>query len=343
MRVASSAILRPDRIGPCGRMRGRVDRDARPGICAVHQRAVGGGDPPFESERRRAPSSSPCWPWASRRRRGRRPAERQLRRHALARRRRVAVVPAPSQGPPASGSSPSGEPSAAPEPQPSGEHRAVRLALADARRRRPVTVPAPLTGMPVKPAIARRRVMVVMVDDQFDARPQSGLSRRRRRVAGARRGRHPALHGVLPDRRSARGRTRPQLAPVLHRLGVRVAPAVRARRRLAAGEGAPRLVEGPRLLRLQRGRVPLGRRRRYLWRIHTRVAPHNVYTDGKHLRRLAKRVGADPVAGQKPAWTFADPPRSSSGPVGGGHRRPYLANKISYKLQPRQQHATAAR
>ena len=69
----------------------------------------------------------------------------------------------------------------------------------------------------------------------------------------------------------------------------------------------------------------------YLWRIHTRAAPHNVYTDGKHLRRLAKRVGADPVAGQKPAWNFADPLPLEQRPVGGGIAVPYLANKVSYK------------
>ncbi len=84
--------------------------------------------------------------------------------------------------------------------------------------------------------------------------------RRGRRLAGAGGGRDPALHGLLPDRRPAGRGTGSQLAPVLHRLGVRVAVALRARRWLAAGEGAPRLVQGPRVVRLQRRRVPVGRR-----------------------------------------------------------------------------------
>ena len=168
--------------------------------------------------------------------------------------------------------------------------------------------------MPVKPALAD-----AARDGGHDRRPVRRPAavrsvRRRRRVAGARRGRHPALHGLLPDRRPARGRPRPQLAAVLHRLGVRVAPAVRARRRLAAGEGAARLVQGPGLLRLQRRRVPLG------WR------PLPVADQARASRPTTctptastcggSRGGSAPnrSPGQKPAWNFATPRRSRSGP-----------------------------
>ena len=167
-----------------------------------------------------------------------------------------------------------------------------------------------------------------MVDDQFDARPQSGLSPADVVWQAPAEGGIPRYMAFFQTGDPAGRRTGPQLAPVLHRLGVRMEAAVRARRRLAAGEGAPRVVEGPRLLRLQRRRVPLGRAG-YLWRIHTRSAPHNVYTDGKHLRGW-RAVGAKPGPGQKPAWNFADPRRSSSGR--GRHVVvPYLENKVSYK------------
>ena len=65
---------------------------------------------------------------------------------------------------------------------------AQRVAVADAWRpapRQPPSptpeptpslVPAPLTGRLVKPEVASRHVIAVMVDDQFAARPQSGLS-----------------------------------------------------------------------------------------------------------------------------------------------------------------------
>ena len=42
---------------------------------------------------------------------------------------------------------------------------------------------------------------------------------------------------------------------------------------------------------------------KYLWRITTRLAPHNVYADGKSLRALATAVGAKPVAAQAPVWS----------------------------------------
>ena len=40
---------------------------------------------------------------------------------------------------------------------------------------KPVTVPAPLTGLPVDPALAKRPITAIMVENSEDARPQSGL------------------------------------------------------------------------------------------------------------------------------------------------------------------------
>jgi hypothetical protein len=54
----------------------------------------------------------------------------------------------------------------------------------------------------------------------------------------------------------------------------------------------------------------------YLWRVKTRVPPHNVYTDGVHLRALAAKIGAvdGPI---QPAWTFAPDAAPAARPNGG--------------------------
>ena len=54
----------------------------------------------------------------------------------------------------------------------------------------------------------------------------------------------------------------------------------------------------------------------YLWRTKDRFAPHNVYTDGKHLRALAAKVGAAPIAAPSEAAAqalFAPPPPMITG------------------------------
>ena len=68
----------------------------------------------------------------------------------------------------------------------------------------------------------------------------------------------------------------------------------------------------------------------YYWRIKERFAPHNMYTDGKHLRRLAARVGAKdgPV---KAHWKFAQDAPLEARPQGGTIVVTYPQNKITYK------------
>ena len=69
---------------------------------------------------------------------------------------------------------------------------------------------------------------------------------------------------------------------------------------------------------------------RYLYRVKYRYAPHNVYSDAKNLRKLAKRVGAKPVPGQDPVWIFAPDAPLEERPEGGKIVVPYPANKITY-------------
>ena len=244
----------------------------------------------------------------------------------------IAGIITPSPGP-AGSASPGGSPaptepggsSAEPPPstEPSGSPSPTPVPT-------PVTVPAPLTGMPVKPALAARHVMVVMIDDQFDARPQSGLSDADvvwqapaeggipRYMAFFQSGNPPAVGPVRSSRLyfiAWASEWRP--------LYVHAGGSPQAKALLASSKGRGSYVYNADEFRWGGGG--------YLWRIRSRAAPHNVYTDGKHLRKLARRVGARAVPGQHPVWKFGDPAPLEARPVGGTITVPYLANKITYK------------
>ena len=191
-------------------------------------------------------------------------------------------------------------------------------------------MPAPLTGEPVKPAIADRRVMAVMIDDQFDARPQSGLSDADvvwqapaeggipRYMAFFQTGDPPAVGPVRSSRLYFIA-----WASEWRSLYVHAGGSPQAKALLASSKGRGSFVYNADEFRWGGGR--------YLWRVNSRAAPHNVYTDGKHLRQLARRVGADPVEGQKPAWNFADPLPIEQRPVGRHDHGPVPRQQITYK------------
>jgi hypothetical protein len=69
---------------------------------------------------------------------------------------------------------------------------------------------------------------------------------------------------------------------------------------------------------------------KYAWRIRARRAPHNIYSDGKHLRSLAKKVGAKPID-RGPVWVFAEAAEIARRPEGGSITVPYPANKVVYR------------
>jgi hypothetical protein len=68
----------------------------------------------------------------------------------------------------------------------------------------------------------------------------------------------------------------------------------------------------------------------FLWRTTDRFPPHNVYTDGDHLRRLATRRGAadGPI---EPAWTFGPDKAPELRPDGGMIRVVYPYETITYR------------
>jgi hypothetical protein len=75
-----------------------------------------------------------------------------------------------------------------------------------------------------------------------------------------------------------------------------------------------------------------GRNGRYLGRVRTRPAPHNVYTDGKRLRALQAAVGApDFETVPEPAWVFGPATPLRHRPVGGRIEVTYPANTVGYR------------
>ena len=196
--------------------------------------------------------------------------------------------------------SPTAPPSPTPEPTPS-------------------LVPAPLTGRLVKPEVASRHVIAVMIDDQFAARPQSGLSSADVVWQAPAEGGIPRYMALFQTGSPKAVGPGPQLALLLHRLGLGVALGLRPRGRVAAGAGAAPLVEGQGPGRVRRGRVPVRgplpvadqHPVRPAQRVHGRQEPPD---DGQEGRREGGRlqVALEVRPGQAPRRCGRRAARSSS-------------------------------
>jgi hypothetical protein len=68
----------------------------------------------------------------------------------------------------------------------------------------------------------------------------------------------------------------------------------------------------------------------FFHRIKERAAPHNAYTDGDLLRKMADRIGAKDEL-QPAAWRFAPDAPLDARPYGGLIRVVYPANTITYR------------
>ena len=191
----------------------------------------------------------------------------------------------------------------------------------------PRIVPAPLTGMPVTEAVARRSVIAVMIDDQSAARPQSGLSEASVVWQAPAEGGIPRYMALFQD-------TDPvSVGPVRSARYYFIAWAAEWRAVYVHVGGSPQALA---LLRSAdgKGKVVYDADEfrwggRYLYRVKTRNAPHNVYSDAKTIRALAKAVGAT-SEDHEAAWTFAPDAQLSKRPSGSSLVVPYLANKITY-------------
>ena len=224
---------------------------------------------------------------------------------------------ASSSGGPSDGgsSSPSASPSDVPSPTPTPAPTPVLLADA-------------LDGLMVAPSLAKRHVVAVMIDDLNAARPQSGLSKASIVWQAEAEGGIPRYMALFSEN------VAPAIGPVRSSRLYFIAWAAEWNAVYVHVGGSPQALA---LLHSAQGKgsvvydadefrwAPT-----YLWRIKTRLAPHNVYTDTKHLVALSKRVGAKVLVNYKAHWQFAPDAPLDQRPVGGTITVPYPQNVIKY-------------
>ncbi|HEY4226797.1 MAG TPA: DUF3048 domain-containing protein [Candidatus Limnocylindrales bacterium] len=188
-------------------------------------------------------------------------------------------------------------------------------------------VAAPLTGLLVTPAAAQQHPIAVMIDDHLAARPQSGFN------AASVVWQAPAEGGIprymlifqstIP---TAVGPVRSsreyyiEWAAEWNALYVHAGGSSQALATLA-GKGHGQWVYNGEYFRYAGT---------YLWRVKFRAPPHNVYTDGMHLRALAAKIGAKdgPI---QPAWSFAPDAGADQRPTGGTITITYPYETIRYR------------
>lgn len=219
----------------------------------------------------------------------------------------------PSEGPvsPAASPGPSTAPSApVPTPRPT-----------------PALVAAPLTGLLVSPEAASRHPIAVMIDDHRDARPQSGFNSASIVWQAPAEGGIPRYMLVFQDQ--APGPVGPvrssreyfiEWAAEWDAVYVHAGGSPQALATLAA-HGAGGWVWNGEYFRWDG---------RYLWRVDFRAAPHNVYSDGSHLRALGGTIGARDET-LAPAWTFGPDARPEDRRVGSTLEVAYPYESITYR------------
>jgi hypothetical protein len=191
----------------------------------------------------------------------------------------------------------------------------------------PVLVPAPLTGMLVSPEAAANHPIAVMIDDQADARPQSGFN------SASVVWHAPAEGGIPRYMLIFQDRIPEGVGPVRSSREYYIEWAAEWRAMYVHAGGSPQALAT--LAAKGHGQWVYNADEfrwggRYLWRATDRFAPHNVYTDGKHLRALAKRIDAAD-APLEPVWSFAPDASRDLRPSGGTIRVDYPYETITYR------------
>jgi hypothetical protein len=191
-------------------------------------------------------------------------------------------------------------------------------------------VPDPLDGLLVTPELAARHPVAVMVDDLGPARPQSGFS------AASVVWQAPA-EGGIPRYMMVFGAGSPaSVGPVRSSRYYYLAWAAEWRALYVHVGGSPQALatlrqQGQGQLVYNADEFRFGGR--YLWRVRTKAAPHNVYTDATHLRELATIVGAsDDTSGDTPApvWQFGPDAAPADRPAGAHLEVDYPDNRVRY-------------
>jgi DUF3048 family protein len=189
-------------------------------------------------------------------------------------------------------------------------------------------VPAPLTGLPVSPAAALQHPIAVMIDDHVDARPQAGFN------AASVVWQAPAEGGIPRYMLIFGEQVAGDIGPVRSSRQYFIEWAAEWRAMYVHAGGSPQALQT--LYTFGNGRYVWNAdafrwEARYLWRVHgDRFAPHNLMSDGIHLRRLATKLGAadGPLA---PHWTFAPDLAGDYRPTGGRITVSYPYEAITYR------------
>jgi hypothetical protein len=219
------------------------------------------------------------------------------------------------------GTSPSPSDSLEPQPSPSASASASPTPAPT-----PTLVAAPLDGVPVSPAVAKQHVIAVMIDDLSPARPQSGFS------DASIVWQAPAEGGIPRYMLMFQERTPQAVGPVRSSRYYFIAWASEWKAAYAHAGGSPQALQT--LRQFGQGQLVYNADQfawgKYFWRVTNKFPPHNLYTDGKHLRDLAKRIGAT-AAPPRAAWTFGPDAPLEARPEGGRIEVDYLANRIVYR------------
>ena len=184
-----------------------------------------------------------------------------------------------------------------------------------------------MTGRLVTPAAAKRHPIAVMIDDHPDARPQSGFNDASVVWQAPAEGGIPRYMLIFQDR------IPPSVGPVRSARQYYIAWAAEWDAVYAHVGGSPQAMA---TLREQgRGQLVYNADEFrwggvYFHRTRDRFAPHNVYTSGKELWQLARRLGAKDAT-MKPAWRFVADKHFLLRPKGGTITTVYPWNTITYR------------
>lgn len=188
-------------------------------------------------------------------------------------------------------------------------------------------VPAPLTGRLVPVEVAEQHPMAVMVDDHADARPQAGFN------AASVVWQAPAEGGVPRYMLVFQDQIPETVGPIRSARQYYVEWASELDAMYVHHGGSPQALET--LARYGNGKWVYNAdgfrwEGRFVFRAGDRFAPHNVMTDGEHLRKLANRIKAadGPI---KPAWSFGPEAPREERPTGGTIKVVYPYESITYK------------
>ena len=176
-------------------------------------------------------------------------------------------------------------------------------------------------------SLATRHPIAVMIDDHWGARPQSGLSQ-------ADVVYHAPAEGGIPRYMAIfQTQTPESIGPIRSSRYYYVEWAEEWDAMYVHCGGAPNALSY--LAGINKTYVwnadefKWGGKAAYMWRVDTRIKPHNVYTSGAKLEALAKKLGATAPFTKSP-WTFADALPIESRPEGGWIKVTYDHNAIGY-------------